>query len=282
MPRNPCMKAASKWPPRLAKAFFLLVFGLWTVTPVYIIVSNAFRRTLDIKRMPPALVFKPIFTHFQRLFELDDFLRYFLNSIVISVSVTVTTIALGTLAAYGLKLFKSRLGERLSNLLLIGKLVPAITVLLPMFILMNRLRLTGTYLGPILAHSAMGLPFVTWIMASFVRDIPGEILDSATVEGCSRMKAFSRIIFPMLTPAIASAVILIMQFSWNELLFSLQLTNLDTYPLTVGIARYVGAISVDWGKCSAAATISIAPIIVVGFLMQKYLVTGMTAGAVKG
>ncbi len=282
MIRNPRMIAPSKWPPRLAKAFFLLMFGLWTVTPVYIIVSNAFRRTLDIKRMPPALIFKPIFTHFQRLFELDDFLRYFVNSIVISVSVTVTTLALGTLAAYGLKLFKSRLGERLSNLLLIGKLVPAITVLLPMFILMNRLRLTGTYLGPILAHSAMGLPFVTWIMASFVRDIPGEILDSATVEGCSRMKAFSRIIFPMLTPAIASAMILIMQFSWNELLFSLQLTNLDTYPLTVGIARYVGAISVDWGKCSAAATISIAPIIVVGFLMQKYLVTGMTAGAVKG
>ena len=81
---------------------------------------------------------------------------------------------------------------------------------------------------------------------------------------------------------IASAVILIMQFSWNELLFSLQLTNIDTYPLTVGIARYVGAISVDWGKCSAAATITIVPIIVVGFFMQKYLVSGMTAGAVKG
>lgn len=282
MTRTPRMKARSKWPPRLAKAFFLLVFGLWTIGPVYIVVSNAFRRTLDIKRMPPALVFKPILTHFQRLFELDDFLRYFVNSLVISVSVTFVTITLGTLAAYGLKLFKSRIGERLSNLLLIGKMVPAITVLLPMFILMNRLRLTGTYLGPILAHAAMGLPFVTWIMASFVRDIPGEILDSATVEGCSRMKAFFRIIFPMLSPAIASAVILIMQFSWNELLFSLQLTNLDTYPLTVGIARYVGAISVDWGKCSAAATISIAPIILVGFLMQKYLVTGMTAGAVKG
>mgnify|MGYP005847269337 FL=1 len=282
MVQNTRMRAPRTWPARLAKGFFLAVFGLWTVTPVYIIVSNAFRRTLDIKKMPPDLIFKPIFTHFQRLFELDDFLRYFVNSIVIAVSVTFVTIALGTLAAYGLKLFKSRLGERLSNLLLIGKLVPAITVLLPMFILMNRLRLTGTYLGPILAHSAMGLPFVTWIMASFVRDIPGEILDSATVEGCSRMKAFFRIIFPMLSPAIASAVILIMQFSWNELLFSLQLTNLDTYPLTVGIARYVGAISVDWGKCSAAATISIAPIILVGFVMQKYLVTGMTAGAVKG
>jgi len=276
------MTAQNKGLSRVLKLFGLAALILWTVAPVYIIVSNAFRRTLDIKKMPPDLIFKPILTHFERLFELDDFLKYFINSIVIAVSATVATIMFGTLAAYGLKLFKSRLGERLSNLLLLGKLVPAITVLLPMYIIMNRLRLTGTYLGPILAHAAMGLPFVTWIMACFIRDIPTELLESATVAGCSRMKAFFHIIFPMLTPAIASAVILIMQFSWNELLFSLQLTNLDTYPLTVGIARYVGAISVDWGKCSAAAAITITPIIIVGFFMQKYMVAGMTAGAVKG
>ena len=276
------MALKSRWPGRALKSLGLAAFILWTVTPVYIIVSNAFRKTLDIKKMPPDLIFKPIFTHFERLFALDNFLNYFVNSIIISVSVTFVTIAFGTLAAYGLKLCKSRVGERLSNLLLVGKLVPAITVLLPMYIIMNRLRLTGTYFGPILAHAAMGLPFVTWIMTCFVRDIPAELLESATVVGCSRMKAFRHIIFPMLTPAIASAVILIMQFSWNELLFSLQLTNIDTYPLTVGIARYVGAISVDWGKSSAAAAITITPIIIVGFFMQKYLVTGMTAGAVKG
>jgi len=276
------MTAKHALPVRVLRMIGLAVLILWTVTPVYIIVSNAFRRTLDIKKMPPDLIFKPIFIHFERLFALDNFLKYFANSIVIAVSVTFVTITFGTLAAYGLKLFRSRIGERLSNLLLVGKLVPAITVLLPMYIIMNRLRLTGTYFGPILAHAAMGLPFVTWIMTCFIRDIPAELLESATVAGCSRMKAFRYVIFPMLTPAIASAVILIMQFSWNELLFSLQLTNMDTYPLTVGIARYVGAISVDWGKCSAAASITITPIIIVGFFMQKYMVTGMTAGAVKG
>ena len=100
--------------------------------------------------------------------------------------------------------------------------------------------------------------------------------------GCSRMKAFWLIIVPLLKPAVASATILVMQTSWNELVFSLQLTNLKTYPLTVGVARYVGAVSVDWGKCSAAAAITMVPIIIVGFAMQKYLVSGMTAGAVKG
>ena len=270
-----------RWYARALNYLVIAVLLVITLIPVYIVVSNSFRQTLDIKKMPPDLIFKPTLVHFQRLVHRDNFLKYFMNSIIISVSVTITTIGLGTLSAYGLKLFVSRLGERLSNLLLLGKLVPSITILIPLFVMLNRIRLTGTYLGPILAHSAMGLPFVTWLMASFVRDIPREILESACVEGATRMRTFYTVIFPMLTPAIASAVILVMQFSWNELMFSLQLTNIRTYPLTVGIARYVGAVSVDWGKSSVAATIAMVPIIAIGFAMQRYLVSGMTAGAVK-
>ena len=263
---------------RVLNLLLIVVLLILTLVPVYVIVSNSFRETLAIKRMPPELFFKPTLIHLQRLIQRDNFLKYFLNSIIISVSVTITTIGLGTLCAYALKLFTSRLGERLSNIMLLGKLVPSITILIPLFVMLNRVRLTGTYLGPILAHSAMGLPFVTWLMASFVRDIPREILESARVEGATRMRTFYKVVFPMLTPAIASAVI---QFSWNELMFSLQLTNIRTYPLTVGIARYVGAVSVDWGKSSVAATIAMVPIIAIGFLMQRYLVSGMTAGAVK-
>lgn len=266
---------------RVLNYLIILVLLVVTLIPVYVVLSNSFRQTLDIKKMPPELFFKPTLVHFQRIIQRDDFLKYFLNSTIIAVSVTFTTIGLGTLSAYGLKLFVSRLGERLSNLLLVGKLVPSITILIPLFVMLNRARLTGTYIGPILAHSAMGLPFVTWMMASFVRDIPKEMMESACVEGATRMRTFFSVIFPMLTPAIASAVILVMQFSWNELMFSLQLTNIKTYPLTVGIARYVGAVSVDWGKSSVAATIAMVPIIAIGFAMQRYLVTGMTAGAVK-
>jgi len=262
--------------------FIVIILLLFvTLIPVYVVVSNSFRQTLDIKRMPPQIFFTPTLVHFQRLIQKDNFLKYFINSMIISVSVTITTIGLGTLSAYGLKLFVSRIGQRLSNFLLLGKLVPSITILIPLFVMLNRIRLTGTYVGPILAHSAMALPFVTWLMASFVRDIPSEILESACVEGAPRMRTFTSVVFPMLTPAIASAIILVMQFSWNELMFSLQLTNIHTYPLTVGIARYVGAISVDWGKSSVAATIAMVPIITIGFIMQRYLVSGMTAGAVK-
>lgn len=260
----------------------LVIVLLLTVTPIYIVLSNSLRKTLEMKIMPPKILFEPTTIHFERLFLIDNFYRYFFNSVIISVSVTIVTIVLGTFTAYGFKICKSRVGEFVSNFLLLGKLVPPITILIPLYIMLNSVRLTGTYLGPILAHSALGLAFITWLLTSFIRNIPMELLESACVDGSTRMNTLYKIVFPMLTPVLASAVILIMRFSWNELMFSLQLTNIRTYPLTVGIARYVGAISVDWGKSSAAATIAMIPMILIGFIMQKYLVAGLSSGAVKG
>jgi multiple sugar transport system permease protein len=275
----------SRFKTKLTRAIIfiiLFVFIIWTVVPVYIVISNSFRRTLEIKQMPPKLLFSPTLDHYKRLLSLDRFGVYFRNSVIIAVSVTILSIFLGALAAYGLKINTSKTIRRISNVLLIGKMVPSITILIPLFIMMNRVRLTGSYLAPILTLSSLQLPFVTWLMAGFIADIPDELLESASIMGCSRLKSFGLIIMPLLKPAVASAVILVMQDSWNELIFSLQLTNINTYPLTVGIARYVGAVSVDWGKCSAAAAITMAPIIIIGFFMQKYLVSGMTSGAIKG
>ena len=262
--------------------FLLFCFIVWTLVPVYIVISNSFRPIIQIRQMPPKIFFKPIFTHYERIFSLDRFSVYFKNSVIISVSTTFLTILFGSMAGYGLKIFRSNMGKKISNVLLLGKMVPSITILVPLFIMMNRARLTGTYLAPILTLSCLYIPFVTWLMTGFIADIPNELIESASIVGCSRFRIFYIIIVPLLKPAIASAVILVMQSSWNELIFSLQLTNLNTYPLTVGIARYVGAVSVDWGRSSAAATITMAPIIVIGFFMQKHLVSGMTSGAVKG
>jgi multiple sugar transport system permease protein len=276
------MNMKTKWWGRILERFLALVFLFIAILPVYIVVSNAFRRTLDIKRMPPKLIFTPILTHFERVLSVDNFAQYFLNSLIIAGCTTFLVVMMGTLAAYGLRLFKSRLGIKLSNIMMLGKLVPSITIMIPLYIMLNRMQWTGHFISPILAHAAISVPFVTWLMRGFIEDIPAEMFESATELGCSRMKTFFLIILPMLAPAVASAVILAMQSSWNELLFSLTLTNIKTYPLTVAVARFTGAMSVDWGKCSAAATITLTPIVILGFFMQRYLVTGMTAGAVKG
>ncbi len=161
---------------RLVIIFFLAVFILWTIVPLYIVISNSFRRTLEIKQMPPKIFFTPILSHYEKILSLDRFAIYFRNSAIIAVSVTCVTILFGSMAAYGLKICRSSLGKRISNVLLLGKMVPAITILIPLFIMMNRASLTGTYLAPVLALSCMSLPFVTWLMTGFIADIPNELI----------------------------------------------------------------------------------------------------------
>jgi multiple sugar transport system permease protein len=186
------------------------------------------------------------------------------------------------LTAYSLVSLKPRYASLIAEMFLVGKLVPAITMLLPLFALLNLTRLLGTYVGPVLAHTAVNLPFVIWLIMGFIRDVPKDLEAAAKADGCTPMQTFWFIIVPVIAPGLAAAAILSLQFSWNELIFSLQLTNIDTYTLPVGISKFVGSISVDWGKSSAAASLTMVPMILFGFVVQKYLARGTIGGAVKG
>lgn len=264
------------------KVLFGLLVVLTVVFPIYMIVSNSFKPTLLIRKMPPQFFFPLTLQHYVKILKQGNFLSYFGNSFIIAMSTTVISIVLGSLAAYGLAIMKSNWGNRISTFLLFSKLVPTITIMIPLYIILDKVHLLGTYVGPILAHVSVNAPFVAWLVLGFIRDIPGDLFEAGKLDGCTRMQVFWKIVFPLLSPAIGSALLLVMQYSWNELLFSMQYTNLHTYTLTVGVSRFVGAISVDWGQSSAAATIVMVPIIIAGFFLQKYLVSGMTAGAVKG
>lgn len=267
---------------RLALYLILFMFIVWTVVPILLVVTNSFKMPMDIKQMPPAFFFTPTLSNYEKAFGVGEFARYFANSAIVAGITTLISVFCGAMGGYALILTKSRWGRITSNMMLLGKLVPAITILIPFYLILNGLGLFGNWLGPIMAHCSVNLPFVIWLMLGFMKNVPGEIFESAKLDGAHRMQVFWRILMPMLLPAIGSALILSMQYSWNELLFSLQLTTMDYYTLPVGIGKFVGAVSVDWGKSSAAATVTMLPIIIVGFVMQKYLVSGMTAGAVKG
>lgn len=264
------------------KYLILLAFLVWTVAPVALVIMTSFKTPFDIFHVPVKWVFEPTLANYEKAFSAGDFSLYARNSLAIAVISSVISIFFSAFAAYGLTQFNLRRAGVVSNLFLLGKLVPAITILLPLFIIMSKMRLLGTYVGPVLAHTAINLPFIIWLLMSFINDIPSDLISSAIIDGCSKMQVFWMIVFPLLRPALASSVILAMQLSWNELLFSLQLTDVHTYTLPVGIAKFVGSISVDWGKSSAAATVTMAPMIIIGFFIQKYLIQGMTMGSVKG
>ena len=260
----------------------LSLFTLWTVIPIALVVLNSFKRAKDIFTVAPRLLFTPTLDNYVNAFTKANFGLYYLNSVIVALTSTVVVIVIGTFAAYALTSFRLRSANTIANSFFLGKLVPVISMLLPLFVIINAVGLRGTLAGPIIAHVALNLPFVVWLMMGFLRDVPHELQQAAMIDGCTRMQTFWKVLFPLILPGVAAAFVLSMQYSWNELLFALQLTNLDTYTLPVGIAGFVGAISVDWGLSSAAATATMVPLIIVGFFVQKHIAAGTTGGAVKG
>ena len=260
----------------------LFLFLLWTIVPILLVVSTSFKVARDIFTVPPTLLFQPTLENYVRALTSGDFGRYFVNSVLVAVTSSLLALTTGSLAAYSLAKLELPWAQTIADIILLGKLVPAITMLLPLFALLNLTGLLGTFVGPILAHAAVNLPFVIWLLMGFIRDVPADLDSAAKIDGCSTMQVFWFIIRPAIFPGLVAATILSMQFSWNELLFSLQLTGLKTYTLPVGIAKFVGSISVDWGKSSAAATLTMVPIMILGFFIQGHLAKGTTGGAIKG
>jgi multiple sugar transport system permease protein len=260
----------------------LIIFALWSAVPVLLILLNSFKRKLDIFTSPPSLVFQPTLGNYEKIFLVDDYFSYYRNSIAITGITTGISILFGVLAAYGIVHFGLKHANKVANVFLWVKMIPPITMLLPLFSMLSITGLQGTYVGPVLAHTSVNLAFVIWLFMSQLKDVPSEILDSATVDGATRMQTFWLVVVPIVLPGIAACTVLCAQYSWNELLFVLQLTQLNTYTLPVGISKLVGELGGDWGKSSAAATVTMVPIIIVGFFVQKYIAQGTTAGAVKG
>ena len=271
-----------KWLVNSVKVLVLALFLLWTVVPILLVILTSLKNQKDIFTVPPTFVFRPTLDNYSRALIAGDFSRYFLNSALVAVASSFLSVGFGTFCAYALVSLRVRFASLIADLFLLGKLVPAITMLLPLFAILNPVRLLGTYVGPVLAHTAVNLPFVIWLIMGFIRDMPEDLEAAALVDGCTPMQTFWKIVVPIILPGLAASTILSAQFSWNELLFALQLTNLDTYTLPVGISKFVGSISVDWGKSSAAATLTMVPMIIIGFFIQKYIAKGTTGGAVKG
>lgn len=266
----------------IGKVLFGVVVFAFALIPVYMIVSSSLKPTLLIRKMPPEFLFKPTLTHYLKILKQGNFLSYFKNSLIVAVTSTAISILIGSLAAYGLAIMKSNWANRITGFLTFSKLLPAITLMIPLYVMLDKVQLLGGFFGVILSHIAINAPFVAWLVLGFIQDLPQDLFEAAKLDGCTRMKIFWRVVLPLLSPAIGSAVLLSLQYSWNELLFAMQFTNMQSYTLTVGVSKFVGAISVDWGQSSAAATVVMLPIILVGFFLQKYLVSGLTAGAVKG
>lgn len=267
-----------RWVGTLLHRLAVLVVVGFFFLPFSIMLSNSLKPEVYINAYPPVLLFRPTLTHFAEVFRRYPFVSYMLNSAVISGSATALGFVIGIPMAYAIARFALR---RLITLVLVVRMIPYVSLLIPWFLMAQRASLVDTYPPMILTHLLFTIPYAAMILVGFFEDIPRSLEEAAWIDGCSRIEAFVRIALPLTLPGIVAAGIIAFTYSWNNFLFALVLTGAKTKTLPVAVYGFLTADQIDWGGLSAAATLITAPVLIFVFFAQRYLIRGLIAGAVK-
>ena len=228
---------------------------------------------------PPLFIFKPTLDNFKAVFQQHNFLQYLINSFIIAISATFISLLLGLPAAYSIARYKQR---KLSVAILVARMTPFVSYLLPWYILFRKLDLIDTFTAMITTHLIITLPMIIWLMIAFFEGVPRALEEAALIDGCTRSETFLRITIPLSMNGIITSAIISFIFSWNQFLFSLILSGPKTRTVPVAVYNFMSYGKIDWAGIGAAATIIVFPVLVFAFFARNKIVEGLTRGALKG
>jgi multiple sugar transport system permease protein len=239
----------------------------------------AFKDKAEVNALPPTLLFTPTLVNFRNVVAQAKFWEYALNSAVIAVAATLLGLVLGLPAAYSIARYKQ---HRLALVILLSRILPGISYLVPWFILFTKLRMMGSYSAMTLTHLIIVLPLIVWVMVGFFEDLPVEMEEAARIDGTTLIGYLVRVAIPLTKPGIAATAILSFIFSWNNFLFSLIIGGEGTRTLPVAVFNFISYAQIDWGGVNAAATLITLPVVLMVMAAQKHIVRGLAMGGVKG
>lgn len=266
----------------LLRYVFILLFAAFSLFPIYEMIATSLKNQVDAFSIPPKWLFIPTFNNYAQVLFEGKFFTYFFNSIFVALTATLISVVAGALGAYSLARFRFT-GKKLVVLgTLLMRMVPPVILVVPIFLLYNRLGITNARLSLALVYVALNLPFNIWVLRTFIMEVPKELEESAHIDGCSHLTTFRQIVLPLIAPGIAVASIFTFRISWNEFILSLVLTNRNTRTLPVAVSLFLTDTGTEWGKITAIATIIAIPAFIFTFTAAKSLIMGLTAGAVKG
>ncbi|MDJ0947216.1 MAG: carbohydrate ABC transporter permease [Kiloniellales bacterium] len=271
---------------------FTAVIAFVYFFPVLWIILTAFKTHTDALSIPPKFIFTPTLENFVGVFsrayikgmEAVDtgFDLFFFNSIFIAGSSVVLALIVGTLAAYGFSRYPLRGNDTYLFIILTTRMLPPIVVIIPIFLMFRITGLSGSYAGVILLYTAFNLPFAVWMMKSFFDELATEVEDAARLDGSSESGVFFKVCLPQVKAGLAATAVFGLILTWNEFLFALLLTGVDTRTVPVAMAQTIGGdIGVRWGLLAAIETLFLIPVIVVTFVLQNQLLRGVTFGTIK-
>jgi multiple sugar transport system permease protein len=264
------------WAVKTVRAIAFYVLLLVLFFPFFFVfawmIEGAFKTQLQNTAIPPLFFFKPTLDNFQTVFSRNPMAQFLLNSAIVGLGATLLALVFGLPAAYGIARYKQK---RLPVAILVARIMPGISFLVPWFIMFSKVKLIGSYFALILSHLLITLPMTIWLMIGFFEDIPKKLDEAALIDGCNPFEAFFRVSLPLTKPGIAASAILSFIFSWNNFLFSLVLSSQKTRPLPVAVFSFISYTQIDWGGLNAAATIVTLPVLIMILFVQKHMVRGL-------
>lgn len=280
---GPATAARRSWSGRFLGIGIALVL-LVEMFPFGWLFLTSVKSQSDASAWPPLWIFKPTLANYREVFFDPSiaFSHAFLNSVVVTLMSTTISITVGLSAAYALTRFRFK-GRQVLQAGVIGiQMLPAIVMVIPLFLMLSRMQLLDTRLGLVLVYSAFAIPIVTWMLQGFLVDIPIDIEEAALVDGCSKLRALRMILLPLMRPGLAATAIFAFIWTWNDFIFALIFTRTNAVTFMVAAAQFRTEQGVMWGPVGASTVVAIAPVVVFVMLAQRHLIRGLTFGAVKG
>ncbi|MCD6317565.1 carbohydrate ABC transporter permease [Candidatus Aerophobetes bacterium] len=259
------------------------VMVILSIFPIVWLVLTSFKTLNELFTLPPPIIFKPVLTHWIHVIKYTEFGRYYANSLIIASGSVALSLFLGMMAAYSLARFDIRRKEDFAFWFLSTRMMPPAAVVIPIYLLYFRIGMLDTLKGLIILYAAFNLPFVIWILRGFFEDLPQELEESAMIDGCSIVGAFVRVILPLARPGLLAAGVFSFVLSINEFFFALVLTGSKARPVSVAVTLFLptGVRGTEYGNATVAATLIMIPGIIIYILFQRFLIRGMTMGAIK-
>lgn len=265
-------------------SLYLGLIGLMAVfmLPLLWVAGLSFKTQIQIFSIPPLLVWMPTLENYAAVFARGEFMSALVNSLVTTTGAVALSLAVGVPASYVFARYDFTGKSFLFFALLVMRMLPPIAILVPLYVLFNRAGLVNTHLGLVIAYTTFSLPLVVWIMRGFFEDLPIELEEAARIDGASQAVTFWFVVLPLARPGLVTAAILSLLLAWNDFMFAAVLTSTSTRTLPVLLASYAGGdTGVQWGLITATGALVVLPVIIFSFVVQKHLVAGLSAGAVK-